>query len=114
MNGDAFELALALTRYGFRAAEVFGTIQAENFPYLRRLGEESPETRIYANTEPSMLYYDPADCPADIAVGKDAAWYHPESAHVMWNSDEQPFGYAGLRRLFEALSEAVEGKEARA
>jgi nitrogenase molybdenum-cofactor synthesis protein NifE len=30
-NADAFELSLALLRYGFRVAEIFGTITTENF-----------------------------------------------------------------------------------
>ncbi len=114
VNGDAFELALALRRYGFRVAEVFGTVQSENFVFLRRLAEESPDTRVYSNTEPTMLCYDSAECSVDIAVGKDAGWYHPEAVCLPWNSDVQPFGYAGVRRLFEALARAMEEKEAQA
>ena len=107
MNGDPFELALALTEYGFRVAEVFGTLQGENFIYLKRLAELSPDTRIYSNMEPTMLYYDSADCPVTISVGKDAGYYHPESPVLNWNSDVQPYGYAGLRRFMEALSEVL-------
>ena len=107
MNGDPFELALALTEYGFRVAEVFGTLQGENFIYLKRLAELSPDTRIYSNMEPTMLYYDPADCSVTISVGKDAGYYHPESPVLNWNSDVQPYGYAGLRRFMEALSEVL-------
>ena len=58
--------------------------------------------------EPTMLYYDAADCPVDMAVGKDALWYHPEAAGLAWNADVQPFGYAGVRRLFEALAAETE------
>ena len=107
MNGDPFELALALTEYGFRVAEVFGTLQGDNFIYLKRLAELSPDTRIYSNMEPTMLYYDSADCPVTISVGKDAGYYHPESPVLNWNSDVQPYGYAGLRRFMEALSEVL-------
>ena len=107
MNGDPFELALALTEYGFRVAEVFGTLQGENFIYLKRLAELSPDTRIYSNMEPTMLYYDSEDCPVTISVGKDAGYYHPESPVLNWNSDVQPYGYAGLRRFMEALSEVL-------
>ena len=112
LNGDAFELALALTRYGFRVAEVFGTVQGENLVFLRRLAEESPDTRVYSNMEPTMLYYDAKDCPVDVALGKDAGWYHPEAARLAWNADVQPFGYAGLRRLFEALESAMKEADA--
>ncbi|MDO4806089.1 MAG: nitrogenase component 1 [Coriobacteriales bacterium] len=104
LNADAFELALALVRYGFEVREVFGTLQAQNFVFLRRLAESSPQTRVYSNMEPTMLYYDPADCPVDVCLGKDAGWYHPEAACLPWNEDVQPYGYAGIRRLFEALT----------
>ena len=108
LNGDAFELALALTRYGFRVREVFGTLQGENFVFLRRLSEHSPDTAVYSNMEPTMLYYDAGSRPVDIALGKDAGWYHPEAACLAWNEDRQPFGYAGLRRLFEVLERKLE------
>lgn len=103
LNGDAFELALALVRYGFEVREVFGTLGAENFVFLRRLAQKSPATSVYSNMEPTMIHYDAATCPVDFALGKDAGWYHPEAVSVAWNSDEQPYGYAGVRRLFEAL-----------
>ena len=114
LNGDAFELALALCRYGFHVAEVFGTVQSENFVFLRRLAEESPETKVYSNMEPTMLYYDPAGTDVDLTIGKDAGYYHPQCPCLPWNSDIQPYGYAGLRRLFEALTCVLTGEEATA
>ncbi len=60
MNGDPFELALALVRYGFRVPEIYGTITAENFVYIRHLAELSPDTKVFSNMEPTMLYYDPS------------------------------------------------------
>ena len=112
LNGDAFELALALVRYGFEVREVFGTVQAENFAFVRRLAQASPDTRVYSNMEPTMLYYDPTTCPVDVALGKDAGWYHPKAACLFWNEDVQPYGYAGVRRLFEALATLLEGGRA--
>lgn len=103
LNADPFELALALVRYGFNVREVFGTVQAENFVFLRRLAESSPQTRVYSNMEPTLLYYDATECPVDICLGKDAGWYHPEATCLPWNEDVQPYGYAGVRRLFEEL-----------
>ena len=110
LNADPFELALALTRHGFEVREVFGTVQAENFVFLRHLAELSPATRIYSNMEPTMLYYDASDCPVDFALGKDAGWYHADAACLSWNEDVQPYGYAGVRRLFEALGELAHAK----
>ena len=105
LNGDPFELALALTRYGFEVREIFGTLTAENFVFLRRLADLAPDVRVFSNMEPTMIHYDASTCPVDFALGKDARWYHPEAAGLDWNSDVQPFGYAGVKQLFDALSE---------
>lgn len=107
LNADAFELALALTRYGFAVREVFGTLTGENFVFLRRLAELSPDTHVYSNMEPTMIHYNAATCPVDVTIGKDAGWYHPKAAHLDWNADVQPYGYAGVRRLFVALSQTM-------
>ena len=48
MNGDPFELALALVKYGFRVAEIYGTLTAENFVYLKNLSELSPQTKGFS------------------------------------------------------------------
>ena len=53
-----------------------------------------------------MLYYDGGNSGVNMAIGKDAAYYHQNCPNVMWNQDRQPYGYAGVRRLFEALTEA--------
>ena len=113
LNADAFELALALTRYGFRVAEVFGTLQGENFVFLRRLAELSPDTRVYSNMEPTMLYYDGKSASVDLTLGKDAGYYHPDLPGLSWNADTQPYGYAGLGGLLSAMDELLSGKEAR-
>ena len=55
-----------------------------------------------------MIYYDCSEAPADITIGKDAAYYHPEAAHLEWSDDIQPFGYAGVRHFFAACEEVLE------
>lgn len=105
MNGDPFELALALVRYGFRVAEIYGTLTAENFVYLKNLSELSPQTKVFSNMEPTMLYYDPEESGVTITIGKDACYYHPDVKNVMWNEEVQPYGYAGVRYLCERLLE---------
>ena len=109
MNGDPFELALALVRYGFRVLEIYGTITAENFVYIRNLAKTSPETKVFSNMEPTMLYYDPAKSGVTVTIGKDAGYYHQDVPGLVWNQDRQPYGYAGVRELFEALREVVTG-----
>ena len=105
MNGDPFELALALVRYGFRVPEIYGTLSGENFVYVKQLAQISPETKVFSNLEPTMLYYDGSQSGVSLTIGKDAGYYHKECPNVLWNEERQPYGYAGVRRLFESLAE---------
>ena len=92
--------------FSLRLACVGGTLTAENFIYLNQLSQLSPETKVFSNMEPTMLYYDPEKSGVNMTIGKDAGYYHPDQPNVIWNQDRQPYGYAGVRRLFEALTEA--------
>lgn len=114
LNGDPFEMALALVRYGFYVDEIFGTVTPDSFRYLRHLAVLSPDTRVYSNIEPSMLCYGREETPERsrkssvyIALGKDAVWYHPDYYCLEWGEDEQPFGFDGVKKLFDALLEVV-------
>jgi nitrogenase molybdenum-cofactor synthesis protein NifE len=105
MNGDPFELALALVKYGFQVAEIYGTLTAENFVYLKHLSELSPQTKVFSNMEPTMIYYDHKESGVTTTIGKDACYYHPDAKNVMWNEEVQPYGYAGVKHLCEKLLE---------
>ena len=109
-NANAFELSLALLRYDFSVAEIFADPMETDYVYLKKIAALSPETRIYSNLEPSMIYYDSFDSEVDIVVGKDAGYYYPQAAKVEWSKDIQPFGYAGLRYFFEECEKALAGK----
>jgi nitrogenase molybdenum-cofactor synthesis protein NifE len=109
-NANAFELALSLVRMGFKVDEIYATLAPENFVYVKNLAQLSPDTKIYCNMEPTMLYYKISQSKADITVGKDAKFYCPDIPNVAWNQDTRPFGYQGVRdlmnKVFEALKEA--------
>jgi nitrogenase molybdenum-cofactor synthesis protein NifE len=108
LNANSFELALALTRYGLTVREIYGNLAADDFVYIRKLAQLSPETRIYTNLSPTMLYYDCSDSDIDLTLGKDAEYYHPGSVNVPFNEERQPFGYEGVRLLFTQLQEALD------
>jgi nitrogenase molybdenum-cofactor synthesis protein NifE len=108
LNANSFELALALIRYGHSVSEIYGTVSQENFIYIKKIAELSPDTKIYTNLSPTMLYYDCSDSKVDLTIGKDAEYYHPDCVNVPWNQERQPFGYSGLRHLFEELKEAMD------
>ena len=106
-NGNAFEMALALTRYGFIVREIYANLGPDDFVYLRHLAELSPETKVYSNLSPSMLYYEGDEASIDVTIGKDAAYYHEQAAHLHWDEDIQPFGYAGVVSLLKRLEEVL-------
>ena len=110
VNGNPYELALSLIEDGFRVREIFAGPSPEYAFYIRRLAELSPETMVYSNMEPTMIYY----CPdrenrrqTHVTLGKDAAFYHQDAVHVLWCSDEQPWGFAASRKLAQAIRGAL-------
>ncbi|MBQ6016503.1 MAG: oxidoreductase [Clostridiales bacterium] len=109
-NANAFELALSLVRMGFKVDEIYATLAPENFVYVKNLAMLSPDTKIYCNMEPTMLYYKISSSKAQVTVGKDAKFYCPDIPNIAWNQDTRPFGYQGVRdlmnKVFEALKEA--------
>ena len=111
MNGNPFQMALALTKLGIEVKEIFAVAAAELIFWIDRLSELSPSTRIYCNQDPSMIYYDPSECEVDITIGRDAGLYHKECPNLAWNSDEQPFGYDGLIRLLDGIDRAISDNE---
>jgi nitrogenase molybdenum-cofactor synthesis protein NifE len=108
MNANAFELALALSKYGFRVPEIYSNISPEDYVYIRRLAEISPETKVYTNLSPTMMYYDCSNAEVSLTIGKDAEYYHPDCPNVPWNEEKQPFGYAGVTALFTQMREALD------
>ena len=109
-NGNAFDMALALTRYGFVVKEIYANITPDDFVYVRHLAELSPNTLVYSNLSPTMMYYEGSDHPVDLTIGKDAMYYHPDSAQVFWDEEIQPFGYDGVMALLQAMDQALEGR----
>ena len=107
LNANAFELSLALVKYGFKVPEIYSNISREDYVYIRHLAEISPETRLFTNLSPTMLCYDCSRSDADLTLGKDAEYYHPDCPNVPWNEEKQPFGYSGVTGLFEKMTEAL-------
>lgn len=102
-NGNAYEMALALTKYGFAVKEIFANISENDYVYIRHLTELTPLTKVYSNLSPSMIYYEDGHEHIDVTIGKDCSYYHPHAVHVHWDEDIQPFGYAGVISLLKRI-----------
>lgn len=111
LNANAYELSLALLRYGFKVSEIYAEISENDFVYIRKIAELSPETKIYSNLEPTMIYYDVSVSHVDMTIGKDAAYYHTDCPNIPWNEDRQPFGYAGLEKLFTDMKNKLDERK---
>ena len=107
-NANPFELAFALISYGIKVTEIYGTINAEDFIYVKKIANESPDTRIYTNLSPTMIHYNCGNLNADITIGMDAGYYNANSNNLPWNQEIQPFGYAGVRKLFTSLKDMLD------
>ena len=107
LNADSFELSLALCEYGFRVAEIYGTVGERNFVFGKKLAQLSPETRIYSNLSPTMMNYEPSP-EVDAVIGADACYYHGDKAGLGFNGEAQPFGYRGVEMLFAGLDRAID------
>lgn len=107
INANPFELALALLREGFDVAEIFGTVTSDVMPWLAKIAAISPETKVYSNLEPSMLFYKSVS-PVDCALGEDACYYHPDIPGAAFNGGDQPFGFSGVVHLCEAIDKAMQ------
>lgn len=112
LNANAFELAAALLAEGFGVSEIFGTVTSDSYVYLRRIASMSPGTRVYSNLEPTMLFYGCAGSGVDVTLGKDALYYAPDVPNLLWNEDVQPFGYAGVRKLYRELDRVLSKEDA--
>ncbi len=109
LNADPFELSLSLIHEGFAVSEIFGTITADNFIYIEKLAELSPDIRVYSNLDPGMIHYrEKEHTKPDFVIGRDAAYYHPDAVRVQWREDIQPFGFAGVKKLYRELLSAFE------
>jgi nitrogenase molybdenum-cofactor synthesis protein NifE len=113
LNADAFELSLALLRYGFSVKKIYGTVSDFNFAFIKKIAEISPDTEIFSNLSPSMINYETDADEVGVSIGKDAFYYHPHSTGVIWSDERQPFGYRGVTRLFTSIKKALEEGQAK-
>lgn len=107
VNANPFELALAMSRYGLRVKEIFAEPAESDFSYIKNLAKISPDTIVMSRLSPTLANYE-TDKEVNFAIGKDAAYYHPNIPYVYFNEEVQPFGYQGVRDLFTMIENKLD------
>ncbi|MDD6428301.1 MAG: nitrogenase component 1 [Lachnospiraceae bacterium] len=112
INGNPAELALSLMECGYKVAEVFTALSANDAYYIARIAEMDPDVKFYFNQHPSMVDFEP-DKDAGLCLGRDASWYYRDSdvRCIDSSSEAEPFGYSGLERLIRQISGDVPVKK---
>ena len=112
LNANPFELSLFLSLRGFKVPYIFACPTEDDFSYIDRLAAISPDTKVYSNISPAMadFSFDELTEKVDVAIGKDVEFYFSDSAFIAWNEEEIPFGFYGVKKLFDNLENALKEK----
>jgi len=109
VNGNPFEIAAALIKYGMDVPYIFShIIREEDRPYINYLNELSPRTKVFSSVYPSMIKYAGSMDGADVTLGLDAGYYFKDAVSIGWScSERQPFGYMGLISLLKQIETGI-------
>ncbi|MGD9116554.1 MAG: nitrogenase component 1 [Dehalococcoidia bacterium] len=108
-NASPFELARALTEYGFRVPYIFADMildyDAEHIAWLK---QHASETEVFTNVHPTMTDFLNRGLTADLAVGFDAGYFCSWKGTVPLTLDTQPYGYRGVTHLLQQMLHVLE------
>jgi len=103
-NASPFELARALTEYGFEVPYIFGRdILATDWVHIKWLKRHFPGIKVFTDEHPSMTGFSSNKLKVDLAIGFDAGYFCSEAKTLLLNSDTQPYGYRGTVWLLESM-----------
>lgn len=101
------ELALYLTRHGFRVESVVMDVNSEPEEVFYALQREKPELKIYSahgwNMRRARTKYEGKL----VGIGQKSAYLYDTPYFVNMTENAGLYGYAGIRRLIELIEEAA-------
>jgi len=112
VNGSPFELARALTGYGFQVRYIFAD-QVFDFDreHVDWLKQHNAGIEVFTNIHPTMANFIEHQLTVDVALGFDAGYFCPGSKTVPLLPDQQPFGYQCVSYLFREIVKALENPQ---
>ena len=103
-NASPFELARALTGYGFQVPYIFGRdILPTDWMHIKWLKQHCPSIKVFTDEHPSMTRFLNRKLKVDLAIGFDAGYFCSEAKTLLLNADTQPYGYRGAVSLLESM-----------
>jgi len=109
VNASPFELARALTEYGFRVRYIFADLILDpDVEHVEWLKHHAPDVEVFTNVHPTMVDFLDQRLTADIAVGFDAGYFCSGAKTVPLTLDSQPYGYRGVISLLHGMLYALE------
>lgn len=111
-NASPFELARAMTEFGFRTQYVFADmILASDHEHVDWLRLNNPEIKIFTNNHPTMANLIDQKLTVDLAIGFDAGYFCSGAKTAPLSLDKQPFGYQAIIYLFREMVKAFENPQ---
>lgn len=112
INASSFELARALTEYGFQVRYIFADIVlSSDLEHVEWLKSHASDIEVFTNAHPTMVDFLNQKLTVDLAVGFDAGYFCSGAKTVPLSLDSQPFGYRGVVYLFREMLEALENPQ---
>ena len=108
-NAMPFEIARAMTEYGFKVKYVFADmildLDAEHVEWLK---SHAPDIKVFTNVHPTMVDFLEQGMTVDLAIGFDAGYFCSGATTVPLTLDRQQYGYRGTIALFRMMLDALE------
>ena len=112
VNAGSFELARALTEYGFDVKYVFSNMVIDfDIEHVEWLKINAPHIRVYTNSHTTMAEFFRLGKTVDLAFGFEAGYFCSGAPTVPLSADIQPFGYGAVKRLVNEIDAALNRKE---
>ncbi|MBU1053849.1 MAG: nitrogenase component 1 [Proteobacteria bacterium] len=108
-NASPFELARALTEYGFHVPYIFADLLlVSDDEHIDWLKIYNPNVKIFTNNHPTMANLIKDKLTVDLTVGFDAGYFCSGAKTVPLGLEKQPYGYQGIIYLFREMVKALE------
>lgn len=111
-NASPFELARALSEYGFHVRYIFADLVLDfDLEHIEWLRHHHSHIKVFTNAHPTMVNFVKQELSADLAIGFDAGYFCSSAKTVPLSLDKQPFGYQAVTYLLGEMHKALDNTQ---